>query len=101
MLLQASTTSQAIPPPKWGYMEAEAPFGCTLDKLRVVKIGRIAGFKPELELVQFILANSPFLEKMYLYPHHSLWKNKVALDTTMELIRCYRASPRVDIILDT
>ncbi|KAI8539286.1 hypothetical protein RHMOL_Rhmol09G0170000 [Rhododendron molle] len=40
--------------------------------------------QPELELIQFLLASSPFLEK------------KVALDMAIELLRYYRASPRVD-----
>lgn len=93
----ACTSSRAIT--KWGYMAAESPFGCTLDRLRVLKIGCIAGFKPELELVQFLLVNSPFLEKIYIEPDYSLRENKVALDMIMELIGCYRTSPRVDIIL--
>ncbi|KAE9451107.1 hypothetical protein C3L33_17008, partial [Rhododendron williamsianum] len=36
--IQACTTREDILAPKWGYMEAEAPFGCTLDGLRVVKM---------------------------------------------------------------
>ncbi|KAF7133499.1 hypothetical protein RHSIM_Rhsim09G0117200 [Rhododendron simsii] len=96
--IQASTTrlADAPPPPKWGYMEAEATFGCTLNRLRVVKIELIEGFQPELELIQFLLANSPFLEKMYIDPVYSEVKNKVALDMAIELLRYYRASPRVD-----
>ncbi|KAE9451102.1 hypothetical protein C3L33_17005, partial [Rhododendron williamsianum] len=50
--IQASTTRLTnIPPRKLGYMEAGAPFGCTLNRLQVVKIELLAGFKPELELV--------------------------------------------------
>ncbi|KAG5532610.1 hypothetical protein RHGRI_027041 [Rhododendron griersonianum] len=95
--IQASTTrlADAPPPPKWGYMEAEATFGCTLNRLRVVKI-ELIGFQPELELIQFLLASSPFLEKMYIDPEYSKAEQKVALDMAIELLRYYRASPRVD-----
>ncbi|KAI8539285.1 hypothetical protein RHMOL_Rhmol09G0169900 [Rhododendron molle] len=102
--IQACTTREDTLAPKWGYMEAGAPFGCTLDGLRVVKMKLIRGFKPELEFVQFLLANSPFLEKMSidwsLYTGHSQAQRKLILDMATELIRCYRAaSPTVDISL--
>lgn len=97
--ISACTSSRATT--KWGYMAAESSFRCTLDRLRVVKIGCIAGFKPELELVQFLLVNSPFLEKIYIDPDYSLRENKVALDMMMVLIGSYRTPTRVDIILDT
>ncbi|XP_058183582.1 F-box/FBD/LRR-repeat protein At1g13570-like [Rhododendron vialii] len=102
--IQASTTREDILAPKWGYMEAKGPFGCTLDGLRVVKMKLIRGFKPELELVQFLLANSPFLEKMSIdwspYTGHSQTQQKLILDMATELIRCYRAiSPTLDISL--
>ncbi|KAG5532607.1 hypothetical protein RHGRI_027038 [Rhododendron griersonianum] len=102
--IQACTTREDILAPKWGYMEAEAPFGCTLDGFRVVKMTLIRCFKPELELVQFLLANSPFLEKMSidwsLYTEHSQTQQKLILAMAKELIRCYPAiSPTVDISL--
>ncbi|XP_058183596.1 F-box/FBD/LRR-repeat protein At1g13570-like [Rhododendron vialii] len=97
--IQASTTRLTnIPPRKLGYMEAGAPFGCTLNRLQVVKIELLVGFKPELELVEFLLANSPFLEKIYINPENSLGQNKVASDMAIELIRSYRSSPGANII---
>lgn len=56
----------------------------------------LIGFQPELEFIQFLLASSPFLEKMYIDPEYSKAEKKVALDMAIELIRYYRASPRVD-----
>lgn len=76
-------------------MEAEATLGCTLNRLRVVKI-ELIGFQPELELIQFLHASSPFLEKMYIDPKYSNAEKKVPLDMAIELLRYYRASPRVD-----
>lgn len=63
-----------------------------------MKTELLAGFKPELELVEFLLANSPFLEKIYSNPENSLGQNKVELDMAIELIRGYRSSTVVDII---
>ncbi|KAE9451108.1 hypothetical protein C3L33_17009, partial [Rhododendron williamsianum] len=59
--LQIKACTTTAKPPKWGYMEVEDHFGCTLDGLRVVKMELIKGFKPEQELVQYLLSNSPFL----------------------------------------
>ncbi|XP_004300749.1 PREDICTED: F-box/FBD/LRR-repeat protein At1g13570-like [Fragaria vesca subsp. vesca] len=44
---------------------------CAFNQLRVVKASRISGVKAEVELIRFLLLNSPVLEKMILRPLHS------------------------------
>ncbi len=44
---------------------------CVFNQLRVVKASRISGVKAEVELIRFLLLNSPVLEKMILRPLHS------------------------------
>ncbi|KAG5532606.1 hypothetical protein RHGRI_027037 [Rhododendron griersonianum] len=95
--LQIKACTTTAKPPKWGYMEVEDHFGCTLDGLRVVKMELIKGFKPEQELVQYLLSNSPFLGKMSI--KYSQTQQRLILDMATELIRCHKASPTVNISL--
>lgn len=63
-------------------------------QLRVAKIAGISGLRSELEFINFVLSNSPFLERMTVKPS-SL---DGGLELMKELLRFRRASTRAEII---
>lgn len=62
--------------------------------LKIAKIVGISGFKPELDFVNFLLSNSPVLEKMTIRP----CSEEGGMELTKELLRFRRASIQAEII---
>ncbi|KAF5942900.1 hypothetical protein HYC85_020542 [Camellia sinensis] len=67
---------------------------CPLNQLRLVKIAGIIGVRCELDFINFLLANSPVLEKMTVKPT----SNDRGWELLKELVRFRRASVQAEII---
>lgn len=65
-----------------------------LNQLRLVKIVGISGIKQELSFINFLLANSPVLEKMTVKPASM----EGGMEMAKELLRFRRASSQAEII---
>lgn len=63
-------------------------------QLRIVKILGISGIRSELEFINFVLSNSPVLERMTIKPASP----EGGWDLVKELLRFRRASVRAEII---
>ncbi|KAJ4953491.1 hypothetical protein NE237_030323 [Protea cynaroides] len=75
--------------------KAKDQLKCTFNKLRIVKISSLLGREFELELIKFILANSPVLETMNISPSGNCIDKVLMLK---ELLRFKRASPQAEIV---
>ncbi|KAJ7953998.1 F-box/FBD/LRR-repeat protein [Quillaja saponaria] len=71
---------------------------CTLRNLSTVKIKARTGFKGELELVKFLLANSPSLVNLTFKVSGIRNDKDVLLSISQQLLRFQRASPTAEII---
>ncbi|KAK6938763.1 F-box domain [Dillenia turbinata] len=80
--------------PFLNFWAVEDHWNSLFDQLRIVKIVGISGGRPELECINFLLSNSPVLEKMTVKPASLAggW------DLLKELLRFRRASVRAEII---
>lgn len=67
---------------------------CPMNQLRFVKVVGIVGDRSELEFINFLLTNSPVLEKMTVKPV----SNDKGYDVLKELVRFRRASVRAEIV---
>ncbi|KAM3237206.1 F-box/FBD/LRR-repeat protein [Capsicum annuum] len=67
---------------------------CMFNQLRHVKIAGISGLKQELNFINFLLANSPILERMTVKPASV----DGAWDMLKELLRFRRASVQAEIV---
>ncbi|CAK9178572.1 unnamed protein product [Ilex paraguariensis] len=67
---------------------------CPFNQLQLVKIAGISGGRQELDFINFLLANSPVLERMTIKPAAL----DGALELLKELLRLRRASVRAEII---
>ncbi|CAI9777810.1 unnamed protein product [Fraxinus pennsylvanica] len=65
-----------------------------LNQLRLVKIVGISGIKQELSFINFLLANSPVLERMSVQPAST----DGGMVMAKEMLRCRRASSQAEII---
>lgn len=74
----------------------ECPSDCTFKQLKIVKMTDMCGVSQEMELIKFLLANSPALEKMRIVPCIYTTELKVAM--LVELVRYRRASPTAEIM---
>ncbi|KAJ4951986.1 hypothetical protein NE237_028818 [Protea cynaroides] len=82
--------------PVMDLQEAKDQLGCTFNKLRVVTMSKLLGMEFELELVKFILANSPMLERMNISPAIIGIGNVLAF--FKKLLTFKRASPQAEIV---
>lgn len=69
-------------------------WNCSFDKLRFVRITGIAGAKPELDFMKFLISNSPVLERMEVTPAST----SVRWELVTKLLSFRRASNRAEII---
>ncbi|KAF8407759.1 hypothetical protein HHK36_006895 [Tetracentron sinense] len=76
------------------FWKAQRRLNCSMNHLRVVKI-RMFGTQPELEFIEFLLANSPVLEELSV---DHVYVNKVKDSRVLkELVRFRRASAKAEI----
>ncbi|XP_017239381.1 F-box/FBD/LRR-repeat protein At1g13570 [Daucus carota subsp. sativus] len=69
---------------------------CTFEHLEIVTCTWLRGLRDELELVKFLLANSPLLKKMFI--HHCVTvRTDVALNIAEEMLQYARASSEAQI----
>ncbi|KAG5542241.1 hypothetical protein RHGRI_021943 [Rhododendron griersonianum] len=69
-------------------------YNCPFNQLRLVKVVGIFGVRCELDFINFLLANSPVLERMTVKPA----SNEIGWELLKELVRFRRASVRAEII---
>ncbi|KAK9271362.1 hypothetical protein L1049_026952 [Liquidambar formosana] len=90
----ARPEDQAVVETVGSFWEEEDHWDCLFSQLRLVKIASISGIRSELDFINFVLANSPVLERMTVKP--------ASLDggweLLKELLRFRRASVRAEII---
>ncbi|ONK79327.1 uncharacterized protein A4U43_C01F5240 [Asparagus officinalis] len=74
-----------------GFWEGEESFNCTFSQLKVVEVTDFSGITSELKLIEFVLANSPVLERL-----HIKFKENVAhlVKILKELNQYRRVSPK-------
>ncbi|KAJ4952483.1 hypothetical protein NE237_029315 [Protea cynaroides] len=84
--------------PAMDLQEAKDQLECTFNKLRVVNISELSGMEIELEVVKFILANSPMLEIMII--NHAIIGIGIGnvLALVKKLLGFKRASPQAEIM---
>ena len=69
-------------------------YSCPFNQLRLVQVADIVGVRYEMDFINFLLANSPVLERMTVRPAF----NDIRWELLKELERFRRASVRVEII---
>ncbi|XP_057503193.1 F-box/FBD/LRR-repeat protein At1g13570-like isoform X1 [Actinidia eriantha] len=72
----------------------EEYYDCPFNQLRLVKVAGIFGVRCEMDFINFLLANSPVLERMTVKPA----SNDRGWELLKELVRFRRASVRAEII---
>ncbi|XP_028761854.1 F-box/FBD/LRR-repeat protein At1g13570 isoform X2 [Neltuma alba] len=92
----SSNTPPATDAPDLDFWSEECPSDCTLKQLKVVKLTDMCGVPHEMELIKFLLANSPVLETMSIVP--CIYVMESQLKMLIELVRFRRASARAEII---
>ncbi|KAH9772123.1 F-box/FBD/LRR-repeat protein [Citrus sinensis] len=92
----SSNTLAAIEAPDLDFWEKECHADCSFKQLKLVKMTDISGVPHEMELIKFLLSNSPVLEIMSITPCTFVTERKVNM--LIELVRFIRASPRAEII---
>ncbi|KAK0574776.1 hypothetical protein LWI29_028845 [Acer saccharum] len=76
--------------------EKECPSDCSFNHLKFVKMTDIAGVPHEMELIKFLLKNSPVLETMSITPCVFLKDRKLSM--LIDLVRFRRASDQAEIV---
>lgn len=92
----SSNTLAAIEAPDLDFWEKEYHADCSFKQLKLVKMTDISGVPHEMELIKFLLRNSPVLEIMSITPCTFVTERKVNM--LIELVRFKRASPQAEII---
>ncbi|KAF8407763.1 hypothetical protein HHK36_006899 [Tetracentron sinense] len=67
------------------FWEAQHCLDCSMNQLRVVKVSGISGARPQLEVIKFLLANSPVLEILSVTPWPNI-KEKLANSPVLEML---------------
>lgn len=78
------------------FWEKECHSDCTFKQLKLVKMTDISGVPHEMELIKFLLKNSPVLEIMSINPVAFVADRK--LNMLIELLRFRRASAQAEIV---
>ncbi|KAF8407752.1 hypothetical protein HHK36_006888 [Tetracentron sinense] len=78
------------------FWEAQGHLDCSMNHLRVVKVYFIAGLRPDLQFLKFLLVNSPVLEILRVNLTLGIIIDETK--TLKELLRFRRASARAEII---
>ncbi|KAI9073482.1 hypothetical protein K1719_027985 [Acacia pycnantha] len=92
----SSNIPTATDAPDLEFWSKECPSDCTLKQLKVVKLTDMCGVPHEMELIKFLLANSPVLETMSIVP--CMYMMESQLKMLIELVRFRRASARAEIV---
>ncbi|KAK4260916.1 hypothetical protein QN277_003977 [Acacia crassicarpa] len=92
----SSNIPTATDAPDLDFWSKECPSDCTLKQLKVVKLTDMCGVPHEMELIKFLLANSPVLETMSIVP--CMYVMESQLKMLIELVRFRRASARAEIV---
>ncbi|GMH01836.1 hypothetical protein Nepgr_003675 [Nepenthes gracilis] len=92
----SSNTLAALEAPDLDFWDTECPSNCTFKRLQTVKMTDMCGVPHEMELIKFLLGNSPALEMMSITP--CLYVTDARINMLIELLRFQRASPRAEII---
>ncbi|XP_059316442.1 uncharacterized protein LOC132067269 isoform X2 [Lycium ferocissimum] len=69
----------------------------TLNHLKAVKLEGIAGTRPEMQLIQLLLAKSPALVRMKIDPYYGL-EDKKSLKVVAEITNFQRASSKAEVV---
>ncbi|KAK1387375.1 FBD domain-containing protein [Heracleum sosnowskyi] len=97
--LHISSSSNAIAASEasdLNFRETDCPTGCTLKRLKTVKISDLSGVPHEMEFLKFLLKNSPVFEVMSILP--GIYVSCGKLHVVIELLRFRRASAKAEII---
>lgn len=92
----SSNIPTATDAPDLNFWNKECPSNCTLRKLKVVKLTDLCGVPHEMELIKFLLGNSPVLETMGIIP--CMYVVESQLKMLIELVKFRRASAQAEII---
>lgn len=74
----------------------KCPSDCSFKQLKLVKMTDISGVPHEMELIKFLLKNSPVLEIMSINPCAVVADRKLTM--LIELLRFQRASAQAEIV---
>ncbi|XP_021755473.1 F-box/FBD/LRR-repeat protein At1g13570-like [Chenopodium quinoa] len=91
----SSNTNVILDAPNLDFWGTECPPDCTFKQLKTVKMTDMYGVPHEMELIKFLLGNSPALEKMSIVP--CIYVTELKVDMLVELVRLRRASPLAEI----
>lgn len=92
----SSNTNVMLEAPNLDFWETECPSDYTFKQLKIVKMTDMCGVPHEMELIKFILGNSPVLKKLSIVP--CIYVSEVKVDMLVELVRFRRASPQAEIL---
>ena len=92
--LMQARTGENIDTVTTNHFWEDCHFDCQLTQLKIVKVTGVYGFISDLEMIKFILSNSPVLEKMVVKPASV----NGGCDFVKKLLRFRRASGRAEII---
>lgn len=67
---------------------------CMLSQLQVVRLNHLHGLRAELEIIKFLLAQSPVLQTMFIHRNEAI-KTDAALIMAEEMMEFPRASPKL------
>lgn len=92
----SQNTMVALETPNSYFWETACPSDCTFKRLKTVTMTDMYGVPQEMELIKFLLGNSPALEKMCIAP--CMYVTERRLNMLVELVRFRRASPLAELI---
>ncbi|CAI0458677.1 unnamed protein product [Linum tenue] len=72
--------------------------GCCLQRLKVLEVAYVRGTQVELELVRFILATAPLLERVHILPCRRKLKLRKAFKFIKTMMQYKRASKEAEVI---
>lgn len=78
------------------FWEKECPSDSTFERLKIVKMTHMNGFRHEIGLIGFLLVSSPVLKTMSITPSVYMTEDKSSF--LIELLRFKRASTEAEII---
>ncbi|KAL7587084.1 hypothetical protein Lser_V15G37024 [Lactuca serriola] len=82
--------------PDLDFWEKECPSDSTFERLKIVKMTHMNGFRHEIGLIGFLLGSSPVLKTMSITPSVYMTEDKSSF--LIELLRFKRASTEAEII---
>ncbi|GAB4828968.1 hypothetical protein Ancab_018628 [Ancistrocladus abbreviatus] len=91
----SSNTLVTLEAPDLDFWESRCPSDCRFKCLKIVKMTDLCGVPHEMELIKFLLGNSPALQVMSIMS--CVYVTDARMNMLIELLRFRRASPLAEI----